>query len=73
MRYLKDASIISMALAMSASASAAQAQEASAKDAVADDIIVTARRSEERLQDVPISITVFNQQQLAQRNITSPV
>ena len=26
-----------------------------------DDIIVTARRSEERLQDVPISITVFSQ------------
>lgn len=32
-------------------------------------IIVTARRMEERLQDVPISITVFNQQQLASRNI----
>jgi iron complex outermembrane receptor protein len=34
-----------------------------------DDIIVTARRVEERLQDVPISITVFNQEQLANRNI----
>lgn len=34
-----------------------------------DDIIVTARRVEERLQDVPISITVFDQNQLAQRNI----
>ena len=33
------------------------------------DIVVTARRSEERLQDVPISITVFNQQQLNSRNI----
>ncbi|AOR81057.1 TonB-dependent receptor [Novosphingobium resinovorum] len=33
------------------------------------DIIVTARRVEERLQDVPISITVFNQQQLANRNV----
>ena len=33
------------------------------------EIIVTARRTEERLQDVPISITVFNQQQLANRNI----
>ena len=33
------------------------------------DIIVTARRVEERLQDVPISITVLNQQQLADRNI----
>ena len=37
--------------------------------AVSTDIIVTARRVEERLQDVPISITVFNQQELTQRNI----
>jgi iron complex outermembrane receptor protein len=35
------------------------------------DIIVTARRVEERLQDVPISITVFNQQQLANRNVVN--
>ncbi len=33
------------------------------------DIIVTARRTEERLQDVPISITVYNQEQLDNRNI----
>ena len=33
------------------------------------EIIVTARRFEERLQDVPISITVFNQEQLASRNV----
>ncbi|MCX7865174.1 MAG: TonB-dependent receptor plug domain-containing protein, partial [Novosphingobium sp.] len=32
-------------------------------------ITVTARRIEERLQDVPISITVYNQEQLASRNI----
>ncbi|MDB5725247.1 MAG: hypothetical protein JWQ16_2001 [Novosphingobium sp.] len=37
----------------------------------AGDIVVTARRSEERLQDVPISITVFNQEQLNNRNVTS--
>lgn len=36
------------------------------------DIIVTARRYEERLQEVPISITVFNQQQIDNRNIVSP-
>lgn len=35
------------------------------------DIVVTARRVEERLQDVPISMTVFNQAQLDQRNIVS--
>ena len=36
-----------------------------------EEIIVTARRSEERLQDVPISITVFNQEQLTDRNIVN--
>lgn len=35
------------------------------------DIIVTARRHEERLQDVPISMTVFDQDQLDNRNVTS--
>jgi iron complex outermembrane receptor protein len=40
-----------------------------AADNGSGDIIVTARRVEERLQDVPISITVFNQQQLTNRNI----
>jgi iron complex outermembrane receptor protein len=34
-------------------------------------VIVTARRLDERLQDVPISITVFNQEQLAARNIVN--
>ena len=45
------------------------AQEAD--DATDTDIIVTARRTEERLQDVPISITVFNQEQLDRRNVLS--
>ena len=38
----------------------------------AGEVIVTARRVEERLEDVPISITVFNQQQLSNRNIVTP-
>ena len=37
----------------------------------AGDIVVTARRVEERLQDVPISMTVLNQEQVANRNIVS--
>src|ERR1700759_3463819 len=35
------------------------------------EIVVTARRTEENLQDVPISITVFNQQQLENRDIVT--
>lgn len=45
------------------------AEEADTGGVNPGDIIVTARRTEERLQDVPISITVFNQEQLTQRNI----
>ena len=57
--------------ALSAShAAPALAQDADAASS-AGDIIVTARRVEERLQDVPISITVFNQEQLDSRNVVS--
>ncbi len=52
--------------------SPALAQQASSSSSGVDnDIVVTARRVEERLQDVPISITVFNQTQLANRNVTN--
>lgn len=34
-----------------------------------NEIVVTARRVEERAQDVPISMSVFNQQQLTDRNV----
>jgi iron complex outermembrane receptor protein len=47
----------------------AQAEEVSAG---AGDIIVTARRVEERLQDVPISITVFTGEELTRKNISVP-
>src|SRR5262245_5754299 len=36
-----------------------------------DAIIVTARRVEERLQDVPISMAVFSQEQLQNRNVVT--
>jgi iron complex outermembrane receptor protein len=47
----------------------AAAQTSSAPEL--SEIIVTARRVEERLQDVPISITVFNQEQLTNRNVVN--
>lgn len=52
------------------SAVPAMAQDADEGASFAGDIIVTARRVEERLQDVPISMTVLDQSQLANRNIT---
>ena len=48
----------------------AQASSSAQQDELGS-IIVTARRVEERLQDVPISISVFNQQQLDNRNIVN--
>src|ERR1700741_3647076 len=50
----------------------AQSQSDAANSSSAGDIVVTARRMEERLQDVPISVTVFNQQQISNRNIVNP-
>lgn len=50
-------------------AHAALAQTASGGEI--QEVIVTARRIAENVQEVPISITVFNQQQLTDRNVTS--
>jgi iron complex outermembrane recepter protein len=36
-----------------------------------EEVLVTARRREERLQDVPISMTVFNQEQISNANIVT--
>jgi len=69
--HLSGASAVSIVMAL-AMASPALAQSSPQSDgASGGDIIVTARRSEERLQDVPISITVLTTQEVANRNITS--
>jgi iron complex outermembrane recepter protein len=66
---------VSMALGVGLGVAPAWAQNSPASsDTSSSDItaiVVTARRVEERLQDVPISITVFNQEQLSKLNITS--
>ncbi|MGE3690996.1 MAG: TonB-dependent receptor [Novosphingobium sp.] len=58
------ASTLAMALA-----TPAWAQDSGSGDD--GDIIVTARRSEEKLQDVPISITVLNKEDISKRNLVS--
>ena len=71
----KTVRIAGILLAASCSAIPAMAQAqtapAGAEGAVtsSDDIIVTARRREERLQDVPQAIIAFNSQQLTRANI----
>lgn len=66
--YRKSLLLASCALPFAASIPA-MAQDA--LDEATGEIIVTARRVEERLQDVPISITVFNQSQIDNRNIVN--
>ena len=39
--------------------------------AVMDEVLVSARRREERIQDVPVSITVFDQEQMNNANIVT--
>ena len=70
--YFKAGLAASAALAWAMAAPAhAQTDSDGPRASSSADIIVTARRQEERLQDVPISITVFNQEQLDNRNVTS--
>ncbi len=66
-------SVFAVVFAMG-SATIVQAQDQGSDEEIdpAINIVVTARRVEERLQDVPISITVFNQEQLSNRNIAVP-
>jgi iron complex outermembrane receptor protein len=47
------------------------AMGASSDNGAPEQIVVTARRTQERLQKVPISISVLNQRQLTDRNISS--
>jgi len=74
MRYNKSALLLTAAMATSLGWSAAALAQSDATPAVDDtgnDIIVTAQRVEQRLQDVPISITVFTQQQVTNANIVN--
>lgn len=57
------------AIAASLLATAASAQQAAA-DALADEIVVTARRSSERLQEVPLAISTQSNEELLARGIT---
>ena len=69
------AAVLGTSAFIAITATDAQAQAEAGVGANADsagEILVTARRVAERLQDVPVSITVFNQQDLTKRNIAVP-
>jgi len=67
--YQKRASALLLAGAATlAMPGAAMAQDAPAED-TSGDIIVTAQRQEQKLQDVPVSVTAFGSEQLRDNNI----
>jgi outer membrane receptor protein involved in Fe transport len=55
-----------------AQAPAAAAVQKEVSSGQIEEVLVTAQRREERLQDVPISISVFTDKQIANANISSP-
>ncbi len=59
------------ALAIAAVPSVAFAQDATTAEEGSDEIVVTARRREERLQDVPIAVTAVGGDQLEREHINS--
>jgi len=69
-RALLAATILSAGYAGPALAQSASSAEGGSTMS-GNDIIVTAQRVEQRLQDVPIAITVFNQEKLDNNNILS--
>lgn len=66
-RYLASASMV----ALGAFAAPALAQDATEDDTARSDtqIIVTATRREENIQDVPLSISAFGQEELTKKGI----
>lgn len=64
------ASVVTLGMASPAFAADPEAPVATADNAV-DEVIVVARRREENLQSVPVSVSAISQEDLQRRNITS--
>lgn len=68
--YLRNGLLVSSSFLSILAAQPAMAQASNSDPSVdANVIVVTARRIEEDIQDVPISITVYNSEQIANNNI----
>ena len=67
---LRVASIISLGLSCALDASTAAAQQPATGPAL-EEVVVTARRREENLQDVPMSISVLSGDAIEKRNLLS--
>jgi len=71
--YLGGAAALALTagMAVPVQVAQAQAQAAASSDTALEEVIVTARRKEERLQSVPITITAFTAADIQQKNIES--
>ncbi|MSO97876.1 MAG: TonB-dependent receptor [Rhodospirillaceae bacterium] len=67
-RHLALASIVLVASAMDASVALAQQQQ-QAQVGVLEEIIVTARKREESLQEIPLSVTAFTASDISKRSL----
>ncbi len=65
------AALLAATILGAANAAPAWAQDSSSDSGSSNDIIVTAQRIEQRLQDVPVSISVFNQTDLDNKNVSN--
>ena len=64
--------LVAIAAAATAAMPAAHAQQASEQSpAVLEEVVVTAQKREERLQDVPVSITALSSEQLISLKLNS--
>lgn len=76
-KYLRGTTLASglafVALAFAAPAHAQEDPQASQQDQGENSIVVTARRTEERLEDVPVAVAAFGAQALNERKIESEI
>lgn len=70
-RTLRGSLSLVASLSAATLAPAVNAQDAAPARATLEEVIVTAQRKEQSAQDVAISITVFNQEQIANANMTN--
>jgi len=70
MKRFGDPARLALLLASVCAAPFALCAPAMAQEAADDEIIVTARRTEERLQDVPASVSAFSEERMAQLGAT---
>ncbi len=66
---LCGASWVALALPMAAASAQQQQQQQTAQRGMLDEVVVTAQRREDSIQDVPISVTAFSSEEITLANI----